>query len=49
VAGPLDDLARARARDLGLEVAQVPLQQLVIRSSQDGSDHPDRISARPPS
>ena len=34
VAGPLDDLARTRARDLGLEMEPVSLQELVIRSAQ---------------
>jgi len=46
VGGPLDDLARTRARDLGLEVAPVSLQELVIRSAQLGPEHrPERISA----
>jgi ABC-2 type transport system ATP-binding protein len=50
VAGPLDDLARARARDLGLEVAPVSLQELVIRSARFGTgigteQQPERISA----
>ena len=38
VDGPLDDLARARARDLGLEMAPVSLQELVVRSARFGSE-----------
>jgi hypothetical protein len=35
VAGPLDDLARARARDMKLDLAPVSLQDFVISSSND--------------
>jgi ABC-2 type transport system ATP-binding protein len=42
VTGPLDDLARARARDLHLEVGPVSLQEFVIRTS---GDLQERISA----
>jgi ABC-2 type transport system ATP-binding protein len=35
VAGPLDDIARARARDLQVELGPVSLQEFVIRSSGD--------------
>jgi ABC-2 type transport system ATP-binding protein len=50
VAGPLDDLARTRARDLGLEMEPVSLQELVIRSARFGSEdgteqESERISA----
>ena len=40
--GPLDDLARARARDLQLDVGPVSLQEFVIRTS---GDQRERISA----
>ena len=30
--GPLDDLARARARDLNLELGPVSLQEFVVRT-----------------
>jgi ABC-2 type transport system ATP-binding protein len=42
VAGPLDDLARARARELNLELGPVSLQEFVIRTA---GDRPERISA----
>ncbi len=42
VAGPLDDIARVRARDLQLELGPVSLQEFVIRSS---GDMRERISA----
>jgi len=35
VAGPLDEIARARARELTLELGPVSLQEFVIRSSGD--------------
>jgi len=35
VAGPLDDIARARARDLNLDLGPVSLQEFVIQSSGD--------------
>jgi len=44
VDGPLDDLARTRARDLGLDVEPVSLQELVIRTAQI-EGQPERISA----
>jgi len=50
VAGPLDDVSRTRARDLGLEMEPVSLQELVIRSARFGSEdgteqESERISA----
>ena len=42
VAGPLDDIARARARDLNLDLGPVSLQEFVIQSS---GDMRERISA----
>jgi ABC-2 type transport system ATP-binding protein len=42
VTGPLDDLARTRARDLHLDVGPVSLQEFVIRTS---GDLQERISA----
>lgn len=46
VAGPLDELARTRARDLGLDVEPVSLQEFVIRSARIGTEQePERISA----
>ena len=50
VAGPLDDLARTRARDLGLDMEPVSLQELVIRSARIGTENgagqeSERISA----
>jgi ABC-2 type transport system ATP-binding protein len=42
VAGPLDDVARARARDLNLDLGPVSLQEFVIQSS---GDMRERISA----
>ena len=42
VTGPIDDLARARARDLNLDLGPVSLQEFVIQSS---GDMRERISA----
>ena len=42
VTGPLDDLARARARDLNLDIGPVSLQEFIIRTSGDARE---RISA----
>jgi len=42
VEGPLDDIARARARDLNLDLGPVSLQEFVIQSS---GDMRERISA----
>jgi ABC-2 type transport system ATP-binding protein len=42
VNGPLDDLARARAREMNLDLGPVSLQEFVIRSSEDQRE---RISA----
>ena len=42
VTGPIDDIARARARDLNLDLGPVSLQEFVIQSS---GDMRERISA----
>lgn len=42
VSGPLDDLAKARAREMDLDIGPVSLQEFVIRSS---GDQRERISA----
>jgi len=47
VAGPLDDVARARAREMNLQVEPVSLQEFVVRTAADSAstDVADRISA----
>jgi len=47
VAGPLDDVARARAREMNLQVEPVSLQEFVVRTAADQArtDVADRISA----
>jgi len=47
VAGPLDDVARARARDMTPQVDPVSVQEFVVRTAADSAstDVADRISA----
>jgi ABC-2 type transport system ATP-binding protein len=47
VAGPLDDVARARAREMNLQVEPVSLQEFVVRTAADSArtDVAERISA----
>ena len=39
VAGPLDDLARARAREMNLQIEPVSLQEFVVRTAADSNTH----------
>lgn len=45
IAGPLDDLSSARARDLGLELGPVSLQEFVVRTAGAAGETRERISA----
>ena len=45
IAGPLDDLGSARARDLGLELGPVSLQEFVVRTAGTADETRERISA----